>query len=55
MHRYCILGNEKSNAVTKYLSSDATDDDGREGRLQANLFVINIVHSRKSKCLFVIY
>lgn len=48
MHRFCILGNEKSNAMTKYLSSDATDDDGRESRLQAHLFMINIVHSRES-------
>lgn len=33
--------------MTKYLSSGATDDDDKERRLQANLFIVNIVHSKK--------
>lgn len=37
--------------MTKYLSSDTRDDDGWESRLQANLFMINIGHSRKSVSL----
>lgn len=46
-----ILGNEKSNAMSKYLSNDATDYGGRESWLQANLFMISIIHSSKSVSL----
>lgn len=37
--------------MTKYLSSGATDDDDKERRLQANLFIANIVHSKKNVSL----